>query len=108
MAKLGILGCPQFSCGELADLAAAAKAAKGVFAGLGPMDVVGCVACKRHPERRIIDGAKLLATWGADVIAFSCGEGENGDGLHYERVFKELSRQLGSTIILDCRNGLGA
>ncbi len=104
MARLGILDCSQYACRELTALAAAAKEAKGVFKELGPVDLVGCVACQRHPEKRIFDGAKLLAKWGADIIALSFGD---SDGPHSDRILNELSRRVSPTIILDCRNGLG-
>jgi hypothetical protein len=110
VARIGILGCPRSSCRELADLAAAVKEARGVFKELGPLELVGCVTCGRHPEKGIFDGATLLAKWGADIIAVATGDGEGEDSdnrLYRERIIRELSRRLGPTIILDCRSGFG-
>ena len=112
MVKVGIIGCSQSGdvCWELKDVAAV-KQGEGVFKDLGPMELVGCITCNGCSGKRIVDGAKLLIKWGADIIAFSTGAGNiganNNERLYYERILKELSKQLTSTIILDCRNGIG-
>ncbi|MDR7866323.1 MAG: CGGC domain-containing protein [Sporomusaceae bacterium] len=111
MVRLGILGYSKLAAinGEVYDLAKAAQEAKGVFKELGPVELVGCVTCNGYPGKRIIDGARLLAKWGADIIAFSAG-GKIGAGeysRHNERILKELSEQMRTTIIIDCGRGIG-
>jgi len=97
--------------GELNDLVKAAKEAKGVFKELGPVEIVGCVTCNGYQGTRIMDAAKLLSKWGADIIAFSAGGIGTADGDDVnrcnERILKQLAEQLKSTIIIDYRNGTG-
>lgn len=113
MIRLGILGCSHAdeACWNLNDLVTAAKETKGVFKDLGPVELVGCVTCNSRPEKKIMEGAKLLSKWGADIIAFSpavSGVDLDNNDLYNERILKELSKQLNSAIIFDCRNGTGS
>ncbi len=113
LVKVGFIACPQ--CGDMTwetkDFAAAKKGA-GVFRDLGPAAVVGYIACAGCPGKRVVDSAKLLIKCGADIIAMSsCMNSTDAGGNacpYYERIRQELSKQLRSTIVIDCRDGVGS
>lgn len=113
MVKVGFIVCPKYGdiTWETKDFAAVQKGA-GVFSDLGPTAVIGCIACSGCPGKRVVDRAKLLIKCGADIIAMSsCMSSTDSDENacpYYERILEELSKQLRSTIIIDCRNGVGA
>ncbi|SCM79192.1 putative CGGC domain protein [uncultured Sporomusa sp.] len=113
MVKVGFIICPQYGdmTWQTKDFAAVKKGA-GVFRDLGPAVVVGSIACAGCPGKRVVDRAKLLIKCGADIIAVSsCMSSTASDKNacpYYEHILAELSKQLRSTIVIDCRNGVGA
>lgn len=111
MVKVGIISCSESNkdCWELKDLDAA-KQGKGLFKDIGPAEIIGCVTCSAFSGKKMMDGANLLSKWGADIIAVASETGKSGpdNDLFYDRILKELTKRLKSTIILDCRNGVGA
>lgn len=113
MVKVGIIFCSKCvdTCWDIKDLVAM-KEGTGVFTDLGPAKLVGCICCEGCSGKRVVDRAKLLIKCGADIIAFSsCTNNINADGNtcpYSKHILEEMSKQLKTTIIIDCRSGVGA
>lgn len=113
MVKVGFIICPHCSdmTWETKEFAAV-KTGAGAFRNLGPAAVVGCIACAGCPGRQVVNRAKLLIKCGADIIAMSsCMSSTTADKNacpYYEHILEELSKKLRTTIVIDCRNGVGA
>lgn len=112
MVNVGVIVCSK--CDDaywrIKDLVT--KEGTGVFTNLGPVKLVGCVACDKCPGKKVVDRAKLLIKCDADIIAFSsCTNNMDAEETtcpYCKDILEELSRRLQATIVIDCNNGASA
>lgn len=74
MTKVGIIRCMQTEdlCPGTTDFTCAATG-KGVFAEIGPVEIVGFANCGGCPGKKAVGRAKLLVERGAEaIIMASC------------------------------------